>query len=155
VAPNVNKMCRKTSCKKNVKFVEKCEVLYKNLFFEFLVFYQNIYAQLHMQKITIIMKIIIIWIIQHLWLKFISFRFYIWKITKIKSLSLVLKKVTLIVNMPPSWILLFIEYATFTHYSQLNKNDRGWDSLPPFEFNFTFNSPHDHVKCHVISPIKS
>jgi hypothetical protein len=53
-------MCRKTSCKKNVKFVEKCEVLYKNLFFEFLVFYQNIYAQLHMQKITIIMKIIII-----------------------------------------------------------------------------------------------
>ncbi len=37
----------------------------------------------------------------------------------------------------------------------MNKNDHGWDSLPPCEFNFTFNSPHDHVKCHLISPIKS
>jgi len=45
-----------------------------------------------MQKITIIMKIIIISIIQYLTLKFILFRFYIRKIVKTKSLSLMSKK---------------------------------------------------------------
>jgi len=46
----------------------------------------------HMWKITITMKMIIIWIIQYLSLKFISFRFCIWKITKTKSFNLVVKK---------------------------------------------------------------
>ncbi len=45
-----------------------------------------------MWKITTTMKIIIILIIQYFSLKFIPFRFYIWKITKTKSLSLVSKK---------------------------------------------------------------
>jgi hypothetical protein len=50
------------------------------------------YLCIHMWKIITTMKIIIIWIIQHLSLKFIPFRFYIWKIGKIKSFSLVIKK---------------------------------------------------------------
>jgi hypothetical protein len=45
------------------------------------------------------MKMIIIWIIQYLSFKFISFRFYIWKIAKTKSLNHVSKNPTLIVNM--------------------------------------------------------
>jgi hypothetical protein len=45
-----------------------------------------------MWKITITMKIIIILIIQYLSFKFILFRFYIWKITKTKSLNPVVKK---------------------------------------------------------------
>ncbi len=45
-----------------------------------------------MQKITITIKIIIILIIQYLPLKFIPFRFYIWKITKTKSLNPMSKK---------------------------------------------------------------
>jgi hypothetical protein len=139
VASNVSKMCTKFSCKKT------CEVLYKS-FLHFLHFWFFIkifmHNYIHMWKITTIMKIIIIWIIQYLSLQFISFRFYIWKIAKIKSLSPVLKKGVLIVNMPPSWIHLFIKYAICTYYSQVNKNDHGWDSLSPCEFNFTFNSPH-------------
>jgi hypothetical protein len=44
-----------------------------------------------MWKITVIMKMIIISIIQYLSLKFIYFRFYVWKIIKTKSLSPVFK----------------------------------------------------------------
>jgi hypothetical protein len=44
------------------------------------------------EKPTATMKIIIIWIIQYLSLKFILFRFCIWKIAKPKSFNLVAKK---------------------------------------------------------------
>jgi len=47
---------------------------------------------IHMWKITTTMKIIIIWIIQYLSLKFIPFKFYVWKIAKTKSLNHVSKK---------------------------------------------------------------
>jgi hypothetical protein len=63
------------------------------LFSAFLVFYQNTYAWLHTHvKDHHTMKIITIWIIQYLSLKFIPFRFYIWNMAKTKSLSLVVKK---------------------------------------------------------------
>jgi hypothetical protein len=47
---------------------------------------------IRMWKITTTMKHIVIGIIQYLSLKFIPFGFYIWKIVKTKSLSLVVKK---------------------------------------------------------------
>jgi hypothetical protein len=133
VASNVSKMCRTSSCKKT------CEVLYKCILY-FLHFW---FLSKYLCIITYTCE------------KSPPFRFYVWKITKIKSLNLVLKKGTLIVNIPPSWIHFFIKYVICTHYSLMNKNDHGWDSLPPCEFNFTFNSPHDHVRCLLISPIKS
>jgi hypothetical protein len=45
-----------------------------------------------MWKITTTMKVIKIWIIQYFLLQFIPFKFYMWKIAKKKSLSLVFKK---------------------------------------------------------------
>ncbi len=51
-----------------------------------------IHNYIHMWKITTTMKVIKIWIIQYFLLQFIPFKFYMWKIAKKKSLSLVFKK---------------------------------------------------------------
>jgi hypothetical protein len=98
VTPSVSNMCRKFSCKKT------CQVFLKSLCIHFLYFWFFTKIFMHnyirMWKITTTMKIIIIWIIQYLSLKFIPFRFYIFNIAKIKSLSPMVKKWYLDVNMP-------------------------------------------------------
>jgi hypothetical protein len=51
-------------------------------------------------------------IIQYLSLKFIPFRFCIWKLAKTKSLSLMAKKGTLIVNMPICHVkVMFVTFS--------------------------------------------
>jgi hypothetical protein len=90
MAPNVGKMCKKFSCNKTY------QVVHKNLWIHFLHFwfFTKIFMHNYMRmwKITTNMKIIIIWIIQYLSLKFILLRFYFLKIAKTKSLNLVSKK---------------------------------------------------------------
>jgi hypothetical protein len=88
--PNARKMCMKFSCK------ETCSVVYKNLCIHFshVWFFNKIFMHnyIHMWKTTTTMKTIILWIIQYLSLKFIAFRFCIWKIAKTKYLSPMVKK---------------------------------------------------------------
>jgi len=75
------------NCWKNV---QKNVKLYIKLCIHFLCFwfFTKIFMHnyIHMWKITTTMKLIIIWILQCL-----SFKFYIWKIVKTKSLNLVVK----------------------------------------------------------------
>jgi hypothetical protein len=102
VALSVGNMCNEFWYKKTCLVVLKILCThFRHLWFFTKIFMHN---YIRMWKITTTMQIIIILIIQYFSLKFIQCRFYIWKITKTKSLSIVSKRGTLIVNMP-SWIV--------------------------------------------------
>jgi hypothetical protein len=98
VAPSVGKMCKKFSCQKICQAVNKSLCTH---FFHFW-FFSKIFMHNYicMWKITTTMKMIIIWIIQYVSLKFIPFKLYIWKIVKTKSLIESYVQKGLNVNMP-------------------------------------------------------
>jgi hypothetical protein len=83
-----------------------------------------------MWKITTTMQIIIIWIIQYFSLKFISCRFYIWKIAKTKSLSPEFKKGYLDCEYAQTHVIQsFLDLIQFLFSWFINKKNRGMHLL--------------------------